>query len=227
MKIFPENISTYGQEIDDLFYFIFVFVAIAFVISIFVLLYPLFKNRASKVQKAEYITGESKKHWNWVVAALVLLAVSDFTILLAEHHAWESIEREPPKADVSVVVTGRQWNWIFTYPGPDGKLNTSDDVVVDALNSELHVPVNKNIEVELKATDVLHSFFVPNARLKQDVIPGRTGKKWFNITKVGKYDIACAEICGIMHAKMRNFLVVETQEQYDQYIKDLYAKNAK
>jgi cytochrome c oxidase subunit 2 len=179
------------------------------------------------VQRAEFITGETKKHWNWVVAALVLLAVSDFTILLAEHHAWETIEREPPKADVTVGVTGRQWNWIFTYPGPDGKLNTSDDVVVDALNSELHVPVNKNIIVELRATDVLHSFFIPNARLKQDVIPGRTGKKWFNVTKLGKYDIACAEICGIMHAKMRNFLVVETQEQYDQYIKELYAKNAK
>lgn len=226
MRIFPENVSTYGQEIDDLFWLISVFVIIAFVISLFVLIYPLIKYNYKKVKKADYVTGESKKHFRWITIALVLLASSDFVILLAEHGTWDKIENIPAQYEVRVGVTGRQWNWIFTYPGPDGKLNTADDVVIDEQNSELHVPVNKNIVFELRASDVLHSFFVVNTRLKQDVIPGRMNTRWINITKEGKYDISCAEICGLLHSVMRNFLVVESQEKYDRYIKTLYEKNA-
>lgn len=159
--------------------------------------------------------------------ALVVLALSDFVILLEEHNAWAEIEMLPPSSDLHIGITGRQWNWIFTYPGPDGLLNTSDDVVVDEMNSELHIPVNKNIVFDLRARDVLHSFFVTNIRLKQDAIPGRTLKRWFNVTKEGKYDIACAEICGILHAKMHNFLVVDTQENFEKYLRELYAKNSK
>jgi cytochrome c oxidase subunit 2 len=225
MRIFPENISTYGQEIDDLFWFIFVLATIAFVISLFALFYPLIKNNYKKIKRAEYFTGESKKHFKWITIALVLLAMSDFAILLAERGTWEKIENVPSRADVRIIITGRQWNWIFTYPGPDGKLYTSDDVMIDEQNSELHIPVNKNIVFDLRARDVLHSFFVVNTRLKQDCIPGRTNTRWFNITKEGRYDISCAEICGLMHSQMRNFLVVESQEKYDQFIKTLYEKN--
>ncbi len=225
MHIFPENISTYGQEIDNLFWLVLVFVVIALVISLFVLIYPLVNNHYTKVKKATYFTGENKKHFRWISIALVLLGMSDFVILLAEHNTWEEIENIPAKVDVRIGITGRQWNWIFTYPGPDGKLNTGDDLVVDEQNSELHVPVNKNIILELRSRDVLHSFFVVNTRLKQDVIPGRMNTRWFNLTKEGKYDISCAEICGVLHAKMRNFLVVESQDKYEQYLKTLYEKN--
>lgn len=224
MRIFPENVSTYGHEIDNLFFLVFAFAAIAFVISLFVLIYPLVKNHHTKVRRAEYITGEKKKHFRWVVIALILLAMSDFIILLVEHGTWEKIENVPADRDVHVAVTGRQWNWIFTYPGPDGKLYTADDVTIDEQNSELHVPVNKNIIVDLKARDVLHSFFVVNTRLKQDCIPGRTNSRWFNIIKEGRYDISCAEICGMLHSQMRNFLVVESQEKYEQYLKSIYEK---
>lgn len=224
MKIFPENVSTYGHELDHLFWVILVFVAIAFVISAFVLLYPLFRYSSKNQPRAKYITGDSKKHFGWITAALVVLALSDFVILFSEHHAWNTIEDLPEQQDVHVLVTGRQWNWIFTYPGEDGKLYTEDDIMVDEINSELHVPVNKNIVFDLKSRDVLHSFFVVNSRLKQDVIPGRTNSRWINFTKEGKYDISCAEICGSMHSKMRNFIVVESQEKYEAYIKSLNSK---
>lgn len=227
MKFFPEDISTYGQEIDNLFYFIFLFVAIAFVISVFVLIYPLIANRAGKNKKASYITGEKRGHFAWITRALVLLALSDFVILFAEHKAWDTVENIPKMEDLRVGVTGRQWNWIFTYPGPDGKLNTSDDLVVDSLNSELHVPVHSNVVVELRAIDVLHSFFVPNARLKHDCIPGRMTTKWFNLTRTGRYDIVCAEICGTLHGNMRNFLRVESRADYDAYVKALAERSGK
>lgn len=226
MKIFPENVSTYGQEIDDLFWLTLVFVAIAFVISLFVLFYPLIKNSQSKINKASYFTGENNKHFRWITAALIVLALSDFIILFAEHDTWEKIENIPEQNNLYIGITGRQWNWIFTYSGPDGKLNTPDDVVVDEQNSELHIPVNKNIVFELRSRDVLHSLFIINTRLKQDVIPGRMNKRWINITKEGKYEISCAEICGVLHSKMRNFLVVESQEKYEQFVKALYDKNA-
>jgi cytochrome c oxidase subunit II len=226
MHIFPENVSTYGHEIDNLFWLVLGFAGVAFVISLFVLFYPLFKNHHSKVSRAQYITGESRKHFRWITIALVLLAMSDFIILFAEHGTWEKIENVPSQQDVHVAIIGRQWNWIFTYPGPDGKLYTADDVTIDEQNSELHVPVNKNIVIDLKARDVLHSFFVVNSRLKQDCIPGRTNSRWFNITKEGRYDISCAEICGMLHSQMRNFLVVESQEKYDQFLKTLYEKNS-
>lgn len=226
MNIFPENVSTYGKEIDDLFWLILAFVAVAFFISAFVLIYPLFKNHHSKTKRATYITGEGKGHFRWVTYALVILAMSDFIILFAEHGTWDKIETVPEKKDMQCVITGRQWNWIFTYPGPDGMLYTEDDVVVDEQDSELHVPVNKNIVFDLKATDVVHSFFVVNTRLKQDVIPGRTNTRWINFTKEGKYDISCAEICGVMHSRMRNFIVVESEEKYQQFINNLYNKKS-
>ncbi|MBX7153650.1 MAG: hypothetical protein K1X91_01725 [Bacteriodetes bacterium] len=226
MNIFPENVSTYGQDIDQLFWLVLVFAGTAFVISVFILLYPLFKNHHSRIQRAKYITGEGKAHFKWVIIALCVLTMSDFIILFAEHHTWEEFETLPQQKDAEYIVTGRQWNWAFTYPGLDGNLGTADDVVIDEPNSELHVPLSKNVFFQLKAKDVLHSFFVVNSRLKQDCIPGRTITRWINFTKEGKYDISCAEICGIAHSQMRNFIVVESQEKYNTYIDSLYKQHS-
>ena len=223
-SVFPKNISTYGADIDNLFWLILAVVGVAFVISVFILLRPVFTNHYKKVPKAEYITGEKKQHFRWIVIALVLLAVSDFAILFAEHPVWARTQEEVPDPDLHVAIIGRQWNWIFVYPGPDNKLNTSDDVYVDQQNSSLHVPVNKNVVIDLKARDVLHSFFVAELRLKQDAIPGRTTSRWFNATTEGTYDLVCAEICGVLHSQMRNFLVVESEENFKQFTDTLYAK---
>ena len=138
-SVFPKNISTYGADIDNLFWLILAVVGVAFVISVFILLRPVFTNHYKKVPKAEYITGEKKQHFRWIVIALVLLAVSDFAILFAEHPVWARTQEEVPDPDLHVAIIGRQWNWIFVYPGPDNKLNTSDDVYVDQQNSSLHL----------------------------------------------------------------------------------------
>ncbi len=226
MRIFPENVSTYGKEVDNLFWLITVFVGIAFVSSLFILLYPPIKNNSTKNPKAKYITGEKRKHFKWVLIALGLLLGSDFIILYQEHGAWTEIEAAPAKADVHVGIIARQWNWIFVYPGPDGVLNTADDVTVDEMNSSLHVPVNKNIVFELRSQDVIHSFFLANARFKQDVLPGRTLVRWFNITKEGKYDISCTQICGVLHSKMRNFVLAESADAYKHFTDSLYSAHA-
>lgn len=221
-SVFPEGVSTLSSEIDNLFWLIFTFVMIAFVISLIALLYPLIKFSSQKNPTAKHIAGSGWGQMRWIVIPVVLLALSDFVILFVEYGTWAKTEKNIPQADVQIGVTGRQWNWIFLYPGPDNKLYTADDLTIDEQNSDLHIPVNKTIVFDLRARDVLHNFSIPNVRFKQDAIPGRTLIRWFKVTKTGKYEIQCAELCGILHSKMRNFLVVDSEEDYKKFTAELY-----
>ena len=80
------------------------------------------------------------------------------------------------------------------------------------------MPVNTDVMVKLRTRDVLHSFWLPNARLKQDLLPGKTIPQWFNLTETGKYEIICAELCGMSHTMMRADLIVESREEYDAWL---------
>lgn len=222
---FPENISTYGGEIDSLFNTIYFWTALAFVISLFLFIYPMFAYTKKQGHVALYIKGDNWKQLRLVVLAMFILSLTDFYILYAEHSTWHDIEEQVPEPDLHIGVTGRQWNWIFIYPGSDSILYTADDVVVNQQNSTLHVPINKNIVFDLKSVDVLHSFSVPNARFKQDVVPGRTITRWFNLTKTGTYEIQCAELCGVLHSKMRNFLSVDSETDFQTFIDSVYSNN--
>jgi cytochrome c oxidase subunit 2 len=122
-----------------------------------------------------------------------------------------------PPSDVHVQVTAKQFNWEILYPGPDGKIGTADDLQMD---NELHVPVGKVVRVTLKAKDVIHSFFLPNLRLKQDAVPGREIQAWFEATKPGRYEIPCAELCGFGHSGMLGHLTVHTADDYDKWVKE-------
>ncbi|MEE9171716.1 MAG: hypothetical protein V3U41_02260 [candidate division NC10 bacterium] len=117
--------------------------------------------------------------------------------------------------DVRVHVTGKQFNWEILYPGPDGRFGTADDLQVD---NELHVPVGKIVRVTLKSKDVIHSFFLPNLRLKQDTMPGREIEAWFEATKPGVYEIPCAELCGFGHSGMLGHLTVHSAEDYEKWV---------
>jgi cytochrome c oxidase subunit 2 len=113
-------------------------------------------------------------------------------------------------------VIAQQWAWTFVHPGPDGKLDTPDDIrTVD----ELHVERGKNYHFELMAKDVLHSFSIPVFRLKQDAVPGRTINGWFRAERAGAYDIQCAEICGIGHGLMPARVFVETPVEHEAWVK--------
>lgn len=219
MKLFPENISTYGHEIDNLFYFISIPVGLAFFITIAVFIYPLIRNRHKEGRKASYIKGTSWKQLRWIVIPMVLIGLSDVVILFAEKDAWHSIEETLPKEDFKVAITGRQWSWTITYPGKDGILYTADDVME---TNDLHVPVNGVVHMDIKSLDVLHSVFIPNVRLKQDALPGRTITRWFQATKTGSYDISCAEICGVAHSNMKGTLHVDSNEDFLSYLDEIY-----
>src|SRR5262249_7519606 len=100
-----------------------------------------------------------------------------------------------------------QWTWTFQHSGADGKLDTADDVWT---SDTLHVAVGRTYHYLLEARDVVHSFFVPVFRLKQDAIPGRVITGWFKPTRTGTYDVTCAQMCGIGHGIMGGRIVIDT-----------------
>lgn len=116
-------------------------------------------------------------------------------------------------ADVTVNVMGLQYAWIFTYP--DSGITTG----------ELHVPVNKEVQLNIKAQDVLHAFWLPEFRLKQDAIPGREAELRFAPRRVGEYPIVCAELCGPYHGAMGAKLFVQPQDEYDRWVQEQVAAN--
>jgi cytochrome c oxidase subunit 2 len=123
---------------------------------------------------------------------------------------------------VVVQVTGKQFNWEMRYPGPDGEFDTPADSAAGTLDDYqidniMHVPVNTVVRVVLKSKDVIHSFFVPQLRLKQDSVPGHTITAWFEATQPGTYEIPCAELCGFGHSGMLGLLYVDTPEDYEKW----------
>src|SRR4029453_16402852 len=120
---------------------------------------------------------------------------------------WREIKQTVPPSKYPGQVTAKQFNWQITYPGPDGKFGTGDD---KTLLDEMHVPVNKVVPVNLKSQDVIHRFFVPQFRMKQDAVPGREIMQWFEASKPGKYELPCAELCGFGHSGMRGWIYVHT-----------------
>jgi cytochrome c oxidase subunit 2 len=116
------------------------------------------------------------------------------------------IKQTLPPADRTIHVMSQQWAWTFADPGPDGVLDTADDI---RTTDELHLEVGKTYQFTLESKDVVHSFCVPAFRLKQDAMPGRIYTGWVKPTRVGDYDIQCTQICGIGHGVMGAKLVVE------------------
>jgi cytochrome c oxidase subunit 2 len=124
---------------------------------------------------------------------------------------WAKVKREVPPTDFELGVAAKQFNWAVSYPGPDGKLGSEDDVKFD---NDIHVPVNKVVRLHISSDDVIHSVFIPNLRFKQDAVPGRTISGWFEATKPGKYELPCAELCGFGHSGMRGWVFVHTADDY-------------
>ncbi|MBT9545920.1 MAG: cytochrome c oxidase subunit II [Candidatus Sericytochromatia bacterium] len=213
---FPENISTFGVELDELAHLITIITMTAFVIAEGILLYFILKFRKKPGVKADYIPGNSWKQLKWIFIPLVVIVGLDLFIDEKNTHAWTLIKQNiPEKTHYELVeITGQQFSWLFRYPGRDGLLGTSDDFTS---TNELRIPVNETVVFYLKAKDVLHSFFVPAMRFKQDAVPGRTIKGWFDATKTGTYEIACTEICGAGHSLMKANLIVQSKEEFKQW----------
>jgi len=209
----PENISTYGKDIDFLLYFIYyITTAIFFLVAAF-MVYFLIRYRYSPDRKAEYSHGNVKLEVIWISATTLGVLV----LALISAPVWKDIKIDLPEPDVMIQVTGEQFNWKVLYPGPDKIFGTEDDLEME---NEVNVPVNKVVHVILLSDDVIHSFFIPVLRVKQDAVPGREIIVWFESTKTGRYEIPCAELCGFGHSGMLGHLYVHTPEDYENWVNE-------
>jgi cytochrome c oxidase subunit 2 len=214
---FPESISTYGADIDGVFYLIYYIVGFWFILTLAAIGYFIVRYRRRPGTAAVYVRGDRWRELSWILIPAAIVLILDLGIDSAGARVWDTVKVHLPKGDVHLDVTAKQFEWMVTYPGPDGTRGTADDFVV---NSELHVPTGKDIRVTLRSQDVLHSFFLPNVRLKQDAVPGRAIDVWFNVTKPGEYELACAELCGFGHYAMRGQFIVHTPEDYDRWVRE-------
>ena len=209
----PENVSTYGKDIDRLFYIIYYITGVSFLLVSGTMVVFLVLYRQREGRRATYVHGNTTLEIIWTIVPAIILVVLSFM----SQASWGHIKGRVPPSDVHVQVTAKQFNWEMLYPGPDGKIGTADDLQMD---NELHVPVGKVVRVTLKAKDVIHSFFLPNLRLKQDAVPGREIQAWFEATKPGRYELPCAELCGFGHSGMLGHLTVHTADDYDKWVKE-------
>jgi cytochrome c oxidase subunit 2 len=206
----PENVSTFGRDIDWLFHLIYYITGITFILVFATMLAFIVMYRDRPGRKARYTHGNTTLEIVWTVVPALILVI----LTLLSVPAWSRIKMSMPDTDFTVQVTAKQFNWQVIYPGADGKFGTADDKM---LLDEMHVPVNKPIRVILKSQDVIHSFFVPQFRIKQDAVPGHEIRAWFDATKPGKYEWPCAELCGFGHSGMRGWIYVHTPEEYQKW----------
>ena len=210
-------LSTYAGDIDFIINLIFGLVGFWFILSEGVFFWLIFRFRKQEGVKAEYISGEMPDQKRWITIPHFLVLFCDIFILYYAIAAWYEVKQNLPEPDATVRIIGQQWAWTFVHEGPDGKLDTADDITEV---NELHISKDKLYHYKLESKDVMHSFSVPVFRLKQDAIPGRIITGWWEATDVGEYMIQCVEICGIGHGMMGARIFIETPEQHAAWIAD-------
>ncbi|HXV83454.1 MAG TPA: cytochrome c oxidase subunit II [Candidatus Binatia bacterium] len=209
----PEDVSTFGGEIDSLFYLIYYITAATFILVTVLMVVFVVMYRERPGRRATYTHGNTTLEIIWTIIPAAILIVLSFMSV----STWATVKRNAPESDFELQVTAKQFNWEIVYPGADRKFGTDDDKKFD---NDLHVPVNKVVRIHLQASDVIHSFFLPNLRLKQDAVPGRSILVWFEATKPGKYELPCAELCGFGHSGMKGWLFVHTPEEYTKWAEE-------
>ncbi len=232
---FPESISEHGGAVDRQFTITIIVVGIAFAAAQVGLGWVVWKYRdSSAAMRATYSHGNNRLEVIWtVVTAIVFISLA-----VMGQRVWAALHlHAAPPGSYTVEVVAQQFSWNFHYHGKDNVFGRTDPKLIDdsALNyvglddtdpnakddsvvSTLVVPVNRPIELILKSKDVTHSFFVPQLRFKQDLVPGMAIPVHFTINKTGKYELACAELCGMNHYKMKSYMLVLPENEFSELV---------
>lgn len=199
----PESISTFSGNIDHIFYVILIVTGIMFFLVEGAILFFAIKYK-NQDRPAAYIHGNTKLEVIWTIIPSLLLAY----LLFKSQEGWSEIKAKMPEnPDLTIEVTAQQFAWNIRYP----------QAGVDTLN-QLHIPIGKKVLVNVTSKDVIHSFFIPQFRLKQDAVPGTIIPLWFEATKMGNYELVCAEFCGLAHYRMKGFITIETPEAFQAWL---------
>jgi cytochrome c oxidase subunit 2 len=209
----PPPVSTYGAEIDSIYTMILWITGIIFVVVEVALLYFVVKYRHREGRRAHFIHGNTRAEVIWTAVPFVLVII----IAGISMGPWLRIRdyNRFPAPDLELLVTAKQFEWNITYPGPDNRLNTPDDFVK---RNRLDLPLDRNVIVRVVSEDVIHSFFLPDFRVKQDAVPGMSIPIWFRATQTGEYVLGCAELCGNQHYRMGGTVVVHEGAAFDSWL---------
>ncbi len=206
--------STVGREVDALFVIILWITGVVFIGTQVVLAWAAWRFADRPGRIAVYFHGSQRLELIWTIIPSIFLVF----ITYYQFGTWASVKFKSAAPNVTPVaeVTGRQFQWMIRYPGPDGKFRTGDDLFTV---NDLHFVKNQKTLIHLLSKDVLHSFFLPELRIKQDAVPGLKIGVWFDADQAGHYELVCAELCGWGHGRMRgNVTVHETQGEFDQWL---------
>jgi len=233
----PPLASSNGRGVDDLIIYVHWLMLVLFIGWIIYFGYVLYRFRASRQPKADYV-GVRNHASNYI--ELAVAAVEAILLICVAAPLWAKAVNQFPSADQSTVlqVVAQQFSWNVRYPGPDGKfpheeerrvtmdnpfgadtndLAGKDDIL---LVNDIHVPVNKPVIIYLGSRDVVHSLKIIAMRVCQDAIPGLRVPVWFTPTEIGKYQINCAQLCGNGHYSMSGgYLTVDSQADYETWLK--------
>ncbi len=220
LALLPERASKYAIDVDTVFLVIFWLSVIAFVLVVGVMLIFMFKYRAHDDDEGDgaYITHNNLVEITWTV----IPAIGIFAIFFLSLKTYEKI-KYPERISLKVNVTARQWGWKAEYP--DGKklltgtIEEGSRITEDKYSPLLYVPAGEPVEVILTSQDVIHSFYVPDFRAKYDAVPGRYTKLWFQATEPGKYELFCAEYCGMWHSRMPALVVALKPKEWERFQK--------
>jgi cytochrome c oxidase subunit 2 len=241
---FPEEASAHAAQLDNLTALVHWLMIALFVGWGIFFVYVLIRFRKGRNPQASY--AGAKAHFSTYGEAGVALIEVLLLVVFAVPIWATRVNAIPPESDSTVVrVVAEQFAWNVQYPGKDGVFGRSDvkfiatgtnplgidpadpagkdDVIM--LN-ELHLPLDKPVIVKLTTKDVIHSFNLPQMRVKQDAIPGQVIPIWFKPVKTGQWDIACAQLCGLSHYRMRGSYTVESQADFDKWMADNAPKTA-
>jgi cytochrome c oxidase subunit 2 len=232
---FPESITEHGPLVDHQFMITIIVCGIAFAAAQVGLGWVVWKYRdSSAATRATYSHGNNRLEVVWtVVTAIVFISLA-----VMGQRVWASLHlHAAPPGSYTVEVVAQQFSWNFHYHGKDNVFGRTDPKLIDdsALNyvgldetdpnakddsvvSTLVVPVNRPVELILKSKDVTHSFFVPQLRFKQDLVPGMAIPVHFTVNRPGKYELACAELCGMNHYKMKSYMLALPENEFNELV---------
>jgi cytochrome c oxidase subunit II len=231
---FPAGASAQARLIDHDFSIAFWLLGALFIAGQIVLVWVLLRRQSRKAVKHWYGNGRFEVAWTVAIAAIF------FWFHVSGGRLWSSISmHHAPPGALQVEVTGVQFQWYFRYPGPDGKFGRVDAQKFarpdegnplgmdpadaagkdDIVSTSLVLPADRNIDLTLRAQDVVHSLFIPAMRFKQDTVPGMEIHSQLKPTQVGTYEIACAELCGLGHYRMRAMMRVVREEEFEHWLK--------
>jgi cytochrome c oxidase subunit II len=199
--LLPQQGSAYSSQVDDLYMFLTWLSLFLFLLIAGLAFYSMFKFRYRPGVVTPHITHNTKLEVTWTVLPLILVIAIFFwgfkSYLVAQI---------PPGDATEIQITAQKWNWTFEYPDGNRAIN------------ELHIPLGKPVKFVMSSQDVIHDFFVPDMRVKHDILPNRYTEVWFTPTVAGKHHVECAEYCGKGHSDMAATVYVDNDADYQKWL---------